>query len=161
MPTRAASAVGRALSSLNVTSAVQSRADSPQRPEAWNLHLSPPPPSPSSAPAAAAPRFVHSLSLPLLQMERGARRIGTPSSSRPQARGAGLGFLWAAARTRPGVGVVEGLRRMRLTSLRRACGCPVAAATRAPLHLLLSPTAPSWRLGRTAAGGGEKGWWRG
>lgn len=47
------------------------------------------------------------------------------------------------------------LRRMRLTSLRRARGCPAAAATREPLHLpCIPPSQPLAVSGQDSGGGG-------
>lgn len=75
-------------------------------------------------------------------------------------RGTRVSTRRAAARARPGVGVVgwlgrRRLQRMRLTSLRRARCCP-AAAIRAPLRLSAPTPALSRCLGRTAAGDGVR-----
>lgn len=101
VPTSAAPAVMRALRPLNVTPA----APVPGRLPSAVLDVKPTPrstpPPLSSAPVAAAPRLVHSLSLPLLQMEWGAPDTGTPPASRPQAGGARLGVPRTTARRDP------------------------------------------------------------
>lgn len=128
---------------------------------AWGVkpHLGPPSPLPCSAPGAAAARLVHSPPLPLLQMERGAQGTRTPSASGPQAGGAGLRFPRTAARARPEVEVVGGGGCAALDAVDiTAESARLSRGSRAPLHLLPRfHSAPSRRLGRTAAGGGKEG----
>lgn len=158
VPTRSAPAGVRALRPLNVTPAAPVRGRLRLGMRGVKLHLGPPPSSPSSAPGP-------------LCLSRGCKWSGgsrgtrVPSSSRPQARGAGLRSPRTAARARPGGGVLRGGGRaaadavdITAESLRR---CPAAGATRAPLNLLTSHPGPKLASGQDSGGGGEKGGWKG
>lgn len=152
VPTSAAPAVMRALRPLNVTPAAPVRGRLPSAVLGVNptpRSTAPPTPAPSSAPVAAAPRIVHSLSLPLSQMEWGAQDTGTPPASRPKAGGARLGFPPTAARARPEVGVGWGSAAedavditAESTRLSGRCGDPSAFAP--PLHPSLPAPSSVW-----------------
>lgn len=164
VPTSAAPAVMRALRPLNVTPA----APVPGRFPSAVLGVKPTPrsivPHPFLRPSSCG-TTVRSLPVSpgFAKGVGGSGHRHAPRFSSPGWRSqTGVSADYGAGEARGG-GWMGGavLRRMRLTSLRRARGCPGAAATRAPLHLpTIPPSQPQAESGQDSGGDGV-GWGEG
>lgn len=165
MPPRVAPAGARALCPFNnVTPSAPVPGRLPLRARGVELHLGPRPPT---LPALQGPRHPAAPRLVSLLFANGVGYLANGPSPCFWSRGWGRGARGSARRgagrarrrdSKEGAAAdaVDIIAESALLS--RRCGHQRAFTL---LHFPPAPPAPSWCLGRTAAGGGEKGWWRG